>query len=245
MNMIRICTRNELFKILHSMKYKLFMGVSAALVISVFLAGTLSGNPVSFFGGNYPYFVLSLCCYLFVPFAAFSLTADLISGEYERNELKLIVTRHISRSKLLIGKLAAITVYEVLLILVNVIPSAVLTVIFCGISSVNLLTVLISVIITILPIMSVVAFAGFISVLCRTSITAFIGEIAAYASVTISALIFTSISRVFFTSYLAIYKMTIGQTIPVFELIMGAAVLIGSVLMFLPCSCMAFDKKDI
>lgn len=245
MSMIRICIKNEFYKIFRTAKYKLFMVISAALTVCIFLAGTISGNPFSFFGGNYPYFVLSLCCYLFIPFASFSLAADIISGECERNEIKLLITRHIGRNELLIGKLSAIAVYDVLLTLVNSVLAAVLTVVFCGVSSVSLLTVFVSILITVLPIMTVAAFAGMISVLCKTSVAAFMAGIAAFALTGILALIFSNISRVFFTSYLAIYKMTIGQTVPVFELIMGTTVLMGSILLFLPCSCLIFEKKDI
>lgn len=245
MSMIGICFKNELYKIFKAVKYKLFMGISAALTICLFLSGMIAGNPLSFSGGNYPYFVLSICCYLFIPFAAFSLTADLIAGECERNEMKLFITRQISRNELIIGKLAAITAYELLLTAANVIPAAALTIIFCGIGSVNLITVFGSVLITLLPIMSVAAFSAMIAMLCKTSISAFAAEAAAFAFAGISALVFSNISRAFFTSYLAIYKMTIGQTIPVFELMIGAAVLLGSTLLFLPCSCLIFEKKDL
>lgn len=243
--MTMICIKNELYKIFRTVKYRLFIGASAALTIGAFLAGTLSGNPVSFFGGNYPYLVLSLCCYLLVPFASFSLTADIISGEFERDEMKLIASRHIGRNELLIGKLGAIAVYDILLTAANVISAAVLTVIFCGMTSVNLVTVLISIIVTILPIMAVAAFGGMISVLCKTSISAFAAELAAFVLAGAVPLIFSNVSRAFFTSYLAIYKMAVGQTIPVFEILMGLAVLIGSILLFLPCSCLIFEKKDI
>jgi len=245
MSMIKICIINELYKMFRTVKYKLFIGISAFLTICIFLSGTISGNPVSFIGGNYPYLVLSLCCYIFVPFASFSLTADLISGEYERNELKLAVTRHISRNELIIGKIAAIAMYDMLLMIANVLPAAVLTVIFCGVASVNLITVFASVLITLLPIMAVAAFSGMISVLCKTSISAFAAEIAAFAFIGVSSLAFSNISRAFFTSYLAIYKMTIGQTVPVSELTMGAAVLIGSILLFMPAACLIFEKRDI
>lgn len=62
---------------------------------------------------------LSLCnsfpVLLFIPFTALMLASDLISGECERNELKLLLTRHVSRTGLLFGKLAAVMVYELFL----------------------------------------------------------------------------------------------------------------------------------
>lgn len=245
MSMTVICIKNELYKIFGTVKYKLFIGVTAAMTVCNFLAGTLTASHTSFFGGNYPYLILSLCCYLFIPFASFSLTADIISGEFERNEMKLLAARHISRSELILGKLGATVVYDMLLTLANVISAAILTVIFCGISSVSLISVFVSLLITVLPIMTVTTFSGMISLLCKTSISAFAAELAGFAFACIMPLIFSNMNRAFFTSYLAIYKMTIGQTIPVFEIIMGAAVLIASALMFLPCSCLIFEKKDI
>lgn len=57
----------------------------------------ISNSFISFSSQNYPYAILSLCCYLFIPFTALMLASDLISGECERNELKLLLTRHASR----------------------------------------------------------------------------------------------------------------------------------------------------
>lgn len=245
MSMTMICIKNELYKIFRAVKYRLFMGILAVLTVCIFISGAISGNPVSFFSENYPYFVLSLCCYLLIPFATFSLAADLISGEYERNEMKLLLTRHITRNELIIGKLASIAVYDMLLMAVNVLSAAVLTVIFCGVASVNLITVFVSVLTTFLPAVTVTAFAGMIAVICKTSISAFAAEMAAYALISVISLVFSHISRAFFTSYLAIYKMTIGQSIPVFEMIMGAAVLVGSILLFIPTACLIFEKKNI
>ena len=113
--------------------------------------GLITNGIISFSLQSYPYVILPLCCYLFVPFTSLMLASDLISSECEKNELKLFLTRHISRTEMLFGKLTAITVYEFFLTAVNVITALICSLIFSRFASVNILTVLLSIFISVIP----------------------------------------------------------------------------------------------
>lgn len=160
------------------------------------------------------------------------LASDLISSECEKNELKLFLTRHISRTEMLFGKLTAITVYEFFLTTVNVITALICSLIFSGFASVNILTVLLSIFISVIPMAVFVSFAGFISVLCKSGVSALGTGLAVYGGFTLLGLVFSRISSSVFTSYLTLYKMIIGQSVPVFRLILGICVLLGFSLLF-------------
>lgn len=244
MSILCICSKNEIYKIFQRKKYWIILAVTLGITVCGALISLISNSVISFSSQNYPYAILSLCCYLFIPFTALMLASDLISGECERNELKLILTRHVSRTGLLFGKLAAVMVYEFFLTAANVIAALIFSLILSGFTSVNIFIVLMSVVITIIPIAAFVSFAGIISVFCKSGISAFGMGVAAYGGFTLLGLVFSRISSSIFTSYLALYKMIIGQNIPIFRLILGIGVLLGFSLLFLSAASMKFEKRE-
>lgn len=244
MSTLCICSKNEIYKIFQRKKYWILLSVTLGITVCGALIGLISNSVISFSSQNYPYAILSLCCYLFIPFTALMLASDLISGECERNELKLLLTRHVSRTGLLFGKLAAVIVFEFILTAANVIVSLVFSLILSGFTSVNIFVVLMSVVITMIPITAFISFAGVISVFCKSGISAFGMGVAAYGGFTLMGLVFSRISSSIFTSYLALYKMIIGQNIPVFRLILGIGVLLGFSLLFLSVASMRFEKRE-
>lgn len=244
MNTFSACIKNELDKIFRRKKYRILPILTVCITVFGALIGNIPNSIISFSMSNYPYAILSLCCYLIIPFVAFTLTSDIISGECEKKELKNLLTRHISRTEILFGKLTAIIVYALLLTTGNVIIALIFSLIFSGFASVNILAVLLSVCITVIPIIAFVSFAGFISVLCKNGVSAFGTGILAYGGFILLGLIFSRISSSIFTSYLALYKMIIGHSIPIFRLILGVAVLLGFSLMFLSGAGMKFERKE-
>lgn len=244
MNTFSACIKNELDKILRRKKYRILPILIICITVFGALIGNIPNSIISFSMSNYPYAILSLCCYLLIPFVAFTLTSDIISSECEKKELKNLLTRHISRTEILFGKLTAIIVYALLLTTGNVIIALIFSLIFSGFASVNILAVLLSVCITVIPIIAFVSFAGFISVLCKNGVSAFGTGILAYGGFILLGLVFSRISSSIFTSYLALYKMVIGHSIPIFRLILGIAVLLGFSLMFLSGAGMKFERKE-
>lgn len=244
MNTLCICSKNEIYKIFQRKKYWIILTVTLGITVCGALIGLISNSIVSFSSQNYPYAILSLCCYVFVPFTALMLSSDLISSECERNELRFLLTKHASRTELLFGKLAAIMVYEFFLTAANVIAALIFSLIFSGFTSVNIFAVLMSVVITVIPIAAFVSFAGIISVFCKNGISAFGMGVAAYGGFTLLGLVFSKISSSIFTSYLTLYKMIIGQNVPVFRLFLGIGVLLGFSLLFLSAASMKFEKRE-
>lgn len=244
MNIFIACIKNELDKIFKRKKYCILPIFTVGITIFGALIGNIPNSIISFSMSNYPYAILSLCCYLIIPFVAFTLASDIISGECEKKELKNFLTRHISRTEILFGKLTAIIVYALLLTTGNVIIALILSLIFSGFASINILAVLLSVFITVIPIIAFVSFSGFISVICKNGVSAFGTGIIAYGGFMLLGLVFSRISSSIFTSYLALYKMIIGQSIPVFRLILGIAILLGFSLMFLSGAGMKFERKE-
>lgn len=245
MSTLYSCSKNEVYKIFQRKKYLVILALTLWITVCGALFRLLTNNFISFSSQNYPYAILSLCCYLFIPFTSLMLASDLISGECERNELKLLLTRHISRTELLFGKLAAVIVYEFFLTAANVIVALIFSLIFSGFTSVNIFVVLMSVVITIIPIVAFVSFAGIISVFCQSGISAFGMGVAAYGGFTLLGLVFSRVSSSIFTSYLTLYKMIIGQNIPMFRLILGIGVLLGFSLLFLSAASMKFEKREL
>ena len=244
MSAIVVCIRNELDKITRRKKYRFILIITLLITVCGAFIGAIPNSVISISAHNYPYTLLSLCCYFFTPFTAFMLASDLISGECEKNELKLLLTHNVNRTEILFGKLAAIAVYEFILTAVNVITALICSLMLCGFTSVNIFIALMSVIITIIPMTAFVSFAGIISVFCKNGVSAFGMGFAVYGGFMLLGLIFSRMSDSIFTSYLTLYKMIIGQSIPMFRLLLGIGVLLGFSLLFLSGASMKFEKKN-
>lgn len=96
MNIFSACIKNELDKIFRRKKYRILPILTVCITVFGALIGNILNSIISFSMSNYPYAILSLCCYLIIPFVAFTFTSDIISSECKKKELKNLLTRHIS-----------------------------------------------------------------------------------------------------------------------------------------------------
>lgn len=242
--MIMSCIKSECMKIFSLKKYKVIIAVTLLLNIFGVLIGKLPKSIISISMKNYPFTIISVCAYVVIPFMAFMLASSLISGECEKNQMKLLVTRHIERSNILIGKLGAIFIYLSALLAANTFVAVVLSTISSGLNSFSLIKVIMSFIITLLPILTIVSFAGFISVLCKGSSSALGLSIVSYGGFVLIKLILSGLGSIIFAGYLAIFKMVIGNTVPIFGFICGIVVLLCWVIIFIFAASLKFERKE-
>src|SRR4051794_15094859 len=105
--MIYLCIETEFLKIISQKKYRLIMFITGLLPIAFAMIQKLPNSVVQFSMGNFPYTILSIASYFLIPLLTFMLASDLFAGEHERNELKILLTKPVSRIFISFGKLCS------------------------------------------------------------------------------------------------------------------------------------------
>ena len=231
-------------KILRQEKYRIYPVVTAVIIICGAAVSMLPKNIIGFTMSSYPYTVLSMLNYVFAPLAIFMLAADIFSNEMSGNEIKILLTRPVSRVNVLFAKLLSIAVYTGIMLITGCFISSVLSLISRGFSSFNIVTVLLTYIIGYVPLLAFTAMSAMIACTVKSGTACFAFSLLIYLGFMLIGLIFPKISPALFTYYLGIGGMMSGGSIPFANLFMGIAVLIGYTLIFLSVSAMKFISRD-
>lgn len=237
-------TKSENKKIFGQRKYKFFLIFFLLVVLGGAVLNTIPGNTLHFTMSNYPYTVLSMISYIFAPLAIFMLTADLFSGEIDNNQMKVMLTRPVSRCKILLAKIAAIFLYAGIILLSGFIVSGLLSVFTAGVASFSLLTVLGAYATNFIPFITTTAMAALIGVYTKTSTSCFSFCLTFYLGIMLLGLMFSGLVPILFTSYMGIGSMVIGTVIPMGNLFLGIAILLGYAVLFLSAGSLKFEKME-
>lgn len=230
-------------KIYRQKKYRILPVITAFIVIAGAAMGMIPGNILSFTMANYPYTVLSLLNYVLAPLAIFMLVSDLLSGEMAGSEIKVLLTRPVSRINVLLAKMVSIAGYIGLLLAGGYLISSILSILFAGFSM-NIITALAAYAIGLLPLLTLIAMSAMIASMLKSGTSCFSFCLIAYLGFTVLGLVFSGLSPAIFTSYLGIGSMVIGSAIPVSSLLMGIAVLVGYAPTFLSVSGLKFVGRE-
>lgn len=244
--MIGRTTEVELRKMLAQFKYRALPVLIALVPLAVLLLNRTSNSLIRFSPDNLPYTMLSLAAYILLPLAACMAAADLFAGERERGELKIPLTRPVSRPALAIGKIAAIGLYQAGLLAVLLVMS--LTAAFLSGASpggTGLPAVLGAYALTLLPAAAIGAAAALASTLARSATSGFLLGIVLLALLNGLGLAFPAISPVLLTEYVTLYKTVIGSEIAWSQLALGAGILAGCATVLTTMQILLFDSREI
>lgn len=244
--MVRRTAEVELHKILAQFKYRA-VPVLVALVplVMLWLNGN-TGSLIRFSPENLPYTLLSLAASVILPLVACMLAADLFAGERERGELKIPLTRPVSRPALAIGKISAMLIYQAgLLAILLILSLAAALLSGASLGDLNLLSILGAYVVTLLPIAAISTVAALASTLARSATSGFLLGILLLVAWNGLGLAFPAISPMLLTEYAALYKSIIGSEVAFGQLAMGAGILIGSATVLTTAQILLFDRKEI
>lgn len=244
--MIRRTAEVELYKILAQFKYRTVPVLVAIVPLVMLLLNGNAGSLIRFSPENLPYTLLSLAASVILPLAACMLAADLFAGERERGELKIPLTRPVSRAALAIGKVSAMLLYQAGLLAILLILSLTAALLSgASLGDLNLLTVLGAYIVTLLPVAAISTVAAFASTLARSATSGFLLGIVLLVALNGLGLAFPAISPMLLTEYAALYKSIIGSEIAFGQLAMGVGILIGSATVLTTAQILLFDGKEV
>lgn len=241
---ILILASCENIKIYRQRKYQIIPVVMAFFIIAGAAVSMIPGNVLSLTMANYPYTLLSLLNHIFVPLIIFMLVSDLLSGEMAGNEIKVLLTRPVPRTNVLLSKVLAIAGYVGVVLVEGLIISSILSITLSGFSNINIISILLSYLVGFLPLLTLITMSAMIASMLKSGTSCFGFCLLAYVGVSVLGLVFSNLSVVLFTSYLGIGSMVIGSIIPVLSLVMGIAILLGYALVFLSVSVLKFAGRE-
>lgn len=231
-------------KIFSQKKYKIYLMFIAFIIIAGAIISKDQGSILKFTMSNYPYTILSIISYIFAPIAIFMLVSDTIANEMAGDEIKILITKPISRIKILIGKISSIIIYIGLIFLGSLGISSLLTIIFSGILSFNMINSILVYAIGFLPIITIIAMSVMIACISKSGTTCFSICLLSYFSFIVLKFVFPSLSSGIFTSYLDIGNMLVGSVVPIYNLLIGISILIAYTLIFISIGGMKFINRE-
>ncbi|MDO3410273.1 ABC transporter permease [Saccharibacillus sp. CPCC 101409] len=236
----------ELRKILAQFKYRALPVPVALAPLIVLLLNRLPGSMIRFSPANLPFTLLSLAAYVLLPLAACMLAADLFAGERERGELKIPLTRPVSRPALALGKLAAIVAYQAgLLAVLLALSLAAGALSGAGSGGLDLPAVLAAYALTLLPAAAFGAAAIFASTLARSATSGFLLGVLLLAALGGIGLLFPAVSSAMPTEYATLYKSVIGSEVAYGQLLTGAGILLGFGTVLTTAQILLFDAREV
>jgi len=234
----------ENLKIYQQWKYRILLAVTAIIIIASASVSMIPGNILSFTMANYPYTILSLLNYIIAPLAVFMLASDLLSGEMAGSEIRVLLTRPVSRFNVLLSKVLAIAGYAGLMLAGGFLLSGILSSIFTGFSPPNIFTALTAYAVGFLPLLTLITMSVMIASTMKSATSSFGACLITYLGFVVIGVIFSGLSPALFTSYLNIGSMVIGSVIPLSSLLAGIAILTGYSLAFLSVSGLKFAYME-
>ena len=272
--------RIELFKIFRKPRTYISFGAIAAIVFLVQLALYVDGAAYLQFAmqsieetfevegkvlnGYLICFLILQTLLVHVPLLIALVAGDSIAGEANMGTLRLLITRPVSRTKLLLSKFGAASIYTVLLLLFMALLSLLGSILIFGVSDLIIMKSDMIVILdkddvlwryvgafgfAVLAMLTVASLSFLLSVFADNSI----GPIIATMSVIIVLTILTTMDIPFFnalkpylfTNHMLNWKGFFEDPVDRYEVLKSAGVLLGHIVFFVSLTVAVFRRKDI
>ena len=233
----------ENMKIYRQRKYIALLASTVFITAAAALLSVIPGNLLNFTMSNYPYTILSLLGSILAPLAVFILVSDILSGEMAGSEIRVLLTRPVSRISVLFAKIVAITGYVGALFVTGFLVSFLTSIVFAGFVN-NILTTLAAYLVGFLPMIALISMSAMIASMLKSGTSCFGVSLFAYLGSMAAGLVFSGLSPALFTSYLSIGSMVIGSVVPITNLLMGITVITGYSLLFLSVSGLGFAGRE-
>lgn len=241
---------NELEKMYKKKKLLIILIISAAVIaIGKFISIGMSSIGIGVLKESsiFPISVLTLLANTLLPLFTALIAIDLFSSEFSHNTMKITLTRPVSRFNLYSAKITAIALFVLANLLIVMLLSTIFGLIFnlSSISFTGIVRIIISYIVTLLPIMVLALIVVFLSNIFRSSSAVFFLSIMLYIVSYILGTILSLYSSIFITSMLNWHVHWLADTVPVGKIFREFLIMLGYGIMFFTAGFYLFDKKDL
>ena len=195
---------------------------------------------------DFPILVLSVVVNTILPLFTALVTIESFSGEFSQNTMKIALTRPISRLKFFTAKLTAIIIFIIANLLFVMIFSILAGCLFNSNSFtlLSVLRVLLSYIVTLLPMVILSIIIVFFTNIIRSGIGVFFMSILVFVTFKGLGIIFYRYSGMFFTSMMNWYSLFIMDTIPTFKIFLQFMMMLSYGIIFFTAGYYIFEKKE-
>jgi len=196
---------------------------------------------------EFPLLVLSIYINTILPLFTTLVAIDMFTGEFTQNTIKIALLRPISRLKLYLSKISAITFFVFINLFLVMSMSTLAGMFFNpGTMSVKeLLRILLAYTVSILPILTLVLIIVFLANLFKNGVVAFLVSIILYVAMKALEIYNISYKIIFITSTLGWYSHWTGNEIPIDVLIKEFLIMFACSLMAFSAGFYLFDKKEL
>ncbi|MGC7870068.1 ABC transporter permease [Desulfosporosinus sp. SYSU MS00001] len=193
---------------------------------------------------SYPMMLLAIFTNSFLPLFVFMAASDLFPGEIADRTLKLILTMPISRFKIYISKLVAISIYVLLNFLMIFLVSIFSA--FClNITIPSIMSVALGYLIDVIPALVLVIFASFIAQFFRSGSTALISSIVIFIGIRALSLFNTLLNNNVFTTYLNWSSLWLTSGTNSLRELNLLLLLLSYGIIFITAGYYLFDRREI
>ncbi|WP_088228839.1 ABC transporter permease subunit [Desulfosporosinus sp. FKB] len=193
---------------------------------------------------SYPLMLLAIFTNIFLPLFVFMAASDLFSGEVADRTLKLVLTMPVSRFKIYLSKIVAVSIYVILnfilIFLVSMLSAFCLKITITSITS-----VVVGYLADIIPALILVIFASFIAQFFRSGSTALISSIFIFIGIKALSLFNTLLNNNIFTTYLNWYSLWLPNGTNLLRGLNLLLLLLAYGIIFFTVGYYLFDKKEI
>lgn len=242
--MIFYGVRNEFVKLLYLKGYKALLLFLCFFSIGIGILGRFAKGYIGLSLANTPITVLTVAIGLLLPLIISLAAADLFTAEQENGTIKSIITRPIRRTMIFSSKVLAIGLYVILAMILCLVTSLAWSILVNGANLSIIAQTVLSYTVSIVPMLPMILFAVAISQICRNSSSTVTLTILGYIAIFGLGIVLPGISPMLFLSHTSWYKLFIGSTIPITNILNGLALFIAYSLIFYAAGSWVFEKKE-
>ena len=196
---------------------------------------------------EFPVLVLSVFVNTVLPLFTALVSIDIFAGEFSHNTMKIALLKPVTRFKLFTAKVCAVAFFVLANLLLVMILSTLTGLIFNSSSAtvVGFLRIIISYLVTMIPVMVLAMMIILLSNILRSSAAIFFLVIVLFLLSKALGFIFPQYSSLLITTMLDWYNLWNVAAIPVAKILRQLLIMLGYGIMFFTAGYYLFDKKEL
>lgn len=240
---------NEIEKLYKKKKVLVAVLLSLAVIVigQLAIVGVRSGFGLRGVGSvEFPMLVLSVVVNTILPLFTALVVIDSFSGEFSQNTMRIMLTRPVSRFKVYLAKITAITLFILGALFLFLIFSMLAGFIFNTNSATldSLARTIFSYIVSLLPLIVLALAIVLLANVFKSGIAVFFVSILIFLAFKVLGIIFSQYSSLLLTTQLDWYNLFLVNSFPLGKIIRQFLIMLGSGMMLFTAGFYIFDKKE-
>ncbi|QIB68532.1 ABC transporter permease subunit [Aminipila butyrica] len=245
--------KNELMKISKRKKFLILLIIEILICLLCgginYLIGKASAGAISasLMLSNMPMNMLSFFIQIYIPLIIFMAACDLFAQEVQDGTIRASFMRPVSRFKLYVSKLSAVTIMSVVYLFVLFVLTTIIKLVGGSnmASAAGLLESFFAYFLDIFPLIVLILFTAMINQFLNSPSLSIVLCVIIYIGLYILGIVVPQSSGLLFTGYLEWHNLWLGVTLPVFSMLSKIGLLLGYGLVFGCIGYYLFERKEV